>query len=170
MYIYMQYHQYDSQANKMYLNCPAHTHTHTHTPACTAELMKIGPSYHEQPGASMLVLSDMSSSSTWSAGYINIVHLHQYTPCITCTYYIWLRVLHLYIYILLSVYMNMLYKCSLDFHIQYQQRHFHIYTHYLGSGQMCNQLYTGVARIRFVPYIKHWKMYWSGMLSLVMTI
>ena len=153
-------------------------------PACTAELMRIGHLYHEPPDANMLILRDTSASSTWSAGYNNTLHLHRYTPRITCPYYIicthlgcfctlysipshvcvglctsasiyidlcgcgcaHLRVCvsHLYIYILVSVYMNMLYKCNLDFHIQYQQRH---YTHYLGSGQMCNQLYTGVARI-----------------------
>ena len=45
-----------------------------------------------------------------------------------------------YIYILVSVYMNLLYQCSLDFHTQFQQRHYNIYTHYLGSDQMCNRL------------------------------
>ena len=48
-------------------------------PACTAELMRIGPSYHEQPGAYMLVLSDKSASPTWSAGYTNTLFTQVYT-------------------------------------------------------------------------------------------
>ena len=53
---------------------------------CTAELMRIGPSYHEQPGANMLVLRDKSASSTWSAGYINtlftlFIHNNSYCKC-----------------------------------------------------------------------------------------
>ena len=48
-------------------------------PACTAELMRIGPSYHEQTGANMLVLSDKSASPTWSAGYTNTLFTQVYT-------------------------------------------------------------------------------------------
>ena len=47
-------------------------------PACTAELMGIGPSHHEPPGASMLVLSDKSARSTWSAGFINTLSTQVY--------------------------------------------------------------------------------------------
>ena len=47
-------------------------------PACTTELTRIGPPYHEPPGASMLVLSDKSARSTWSAGFINTLSTQVY--------------------------------------------------------------------------------------------